>query len=100
MVGGANGTKPEGAAMHATTTTPTGLVVRTPGGDFPLVVSPACIPRITGDTRSDRAIRADCESGLIPTLPRTAGPGSHHRIPVAKFLDQLGVPYTIIPVGS
>lgn len=82
------------------TTAPTGLVVRTPGGDYPLVVPPSCIPKITGDTRSDRAIRSDCETGIIPTLPRSGGSGAHHRIPVTKLLEQLGVPYTVVPAGT
>jgi len=79
---------------------PAWLVVRTAAGDFPLVIGPAGLRGITGDKRSEHAIRSDCEAGVVPTLPRSGGSGSHHRIPVAKYLDQLGVPYEIVPVGT
>lgn len=81
----------------ATDTSPGGMVVRTAAGDFPLVVTPSRIRQITGDDRSDHAIRSDCVDGVIPTLPRTGGSGGHHRILTAKLLDQLGVPYEIVP---
>lgn len=77
-----------------------GLIVHTAGGDYPLVVTPAGVRAITGDRRSEHAIRDDCSAGVIPTLPRSGGSGSHHRIPVAKLLDQLGVPYTVVPAES
>ena len=77
-----------------------GLVIRTAAGVYPLVTSPAGIKAITNDTRSDHAIRDDCANGVIPTLPRAGGSGAHHRIPVARHLDQLGVPYEIVPAES
>ena len=75
-----------------------GLVVR-------LVESGVVVPvaglaewkRLVGDPRSAHSIRSDCENGRLPTLPRSGGSVSHHRIAVAKALDQLGVVYEIIP---
>jgi hypothetical protein len=79
----------------------TGLVVRLPDGtELPLVVSPAQVKEVTGDRRSDHAIRDDCARGVIPTLPRGGGSGAHHRIATAPYLDRLGVPYTIVRAGS
>src|ERR1039458_3805929 len=78
-----------------------GLVVRLASGmEFPLVTGPAGYKAITGDSRSDHAVRDDCSAGVIPTLPHAAGSGAHHRIPVAPALDQLGVPYEIVQSGS
>ena len=78
-----------------------GLVVRlSTGREFPLVTGPAGYKEMTGDPRSDHSIRDDCSSGVIPTLPHAAGSGAHHRIPVAPALDQLGVPYEIVPAGQ
>jgi hypothetical protein len=76
------------------------LVIRTAAGDYPLVTTPAGLKKITGDQRSERAVRSDCETGITPTLPRPAGSGAHHRIPTAKALEQLGVPYEIVAAGS
>ena len=75
-----------------------GLVIRTTtGAILPLVTNPEGIRAITGDQRSAHAIRDDCAHGVIPTLPRAGGSGAHHRIPVARMLDDLGVRYEIIP---
>ena len=76
-----------------------GLVVRLVGSGVvaPLVAGPADWKRLVGDPRSAHSIRSDCENGRLPTLPRSGGSGSHHRIAVAKALDQLGVAYEIIP---
>lgn len=76
-----------------------GLVVRLVGSglEAPLAVGPSEWKRIVGDPRSVHSIRLDCETGRIPTLPRAGGPGSHHRIAVAKALDELGVAYEIVP---
>ena len=71
----------------------TGAVIDTPFGRLPLVASPEQMAPIYG--KSGRAVRYDCESGVIPTLNRASGSGSWHRIPVAKALDAVGVPYTI-----
>jgi len=78
---------------------PLGLVVRLTGSSIeaPLVVGPAEWKRLVGDARSVHSIRLDCETGRIPTLPRGGGSGSHHRIPLAKALDELGVAYEIVP---
>jgi hypothetical protein len=76
------------------------LVVRAAGAEFPLVTTPAGLKEITGDARSDRAIRADCENGVIPTLPRPTASGAHHRIPVPRALEQYGVPYEIVEVAG
>ena len=76
------------------------LVVRLPAGaEAPLVVSPAEWKRLVGDSRDERSIRTDCENGTIPCLPRY-GSGSHHRIAVARALEQLGVPFEIVAVAS
>jgi hypothetical protein len=76
-----------------------GLVVRLVGSGVvaPLVAGPTEWKRLVGDPRSAHSIRSDCETGRLPTLPRAGGSGSHHRIAVAKALDQLGVAYEIIP---
>lgn len=79
----------------------TGLVVRlTDGREWPLVVGPAMLREITGDRRSEHSLRNDCAAGLVPTLPRGSGSGAHHRIPTAKLLEQLGVPFEVVPARS
>lgn len=73
-----------------------GLVVRlTDGTELPLVMGPAGVKRLTGDERSEHSVRIDCANGIVPTLPRSTGSGSHHRVPTARLLDSLGVSYTI-----
>jgi hypothetical protein len=76
----------------------TGVVIDTTFGQFPLVASPEQMASVYGKT--GRAVRDDCESGVIPTLTRAAGSGTWHRIPVAKALDAVGVPYQILPAAS
>ena len=76
----------------------TGAVIDTPFGQLPLVASPEQMAIVYG--KSGRAVRDDCDSGVIPTLTRAAGSGSWHRIPVAKALDDVGVPYRIISAGE
>ena len=79
-------------------TVETHLIIRTDSGwELPLVASPAAVAPLLG--KSDHGVRNDCIAGRIPTLPRASGSGAHHRIPVARLLDQLGVPYRIEPVG-
>ncbi len=80
-------------------TNTTGMVVRTSAGDLPLVSSPELLgTRIAGKT--GRAVRDDCESGAIETLPRSGGGGAHWRIPTVKYLDSVGVPYEIVPATT
>jgi len=75
------------------------MVVRTTAGDLPLVASPELIgARVAGKT--GRAVRDDCESGAIETLPRAGGGGAHWRIATAKYLDSVGVPYEIVPASE
>ncbi len=76
-----------------------GLVIRLVGSgiEAPLVAGPAEWKRIVGDPRSLHSIRFDCETGRLPTLPCAGGSGSHHRIAVAKALDEMGVAYEIVP---
>jgi hypothetical protein len=75
-------------------TTPTRLVIITESGiELPLVASPATVAPLLG--KSDHGVRNDCIAGRIPTMPGTERPGAHHKIPVARLLDQLGVPYRI-----
>jgi hypothetical protein len=74
-----------------------GLVIKLANGaELPLVTNPAGIKEMFGDPRSDHSIRSDCANGVIPTLPRAQGSGAHHRIPVARYLDRLGVPYEVV----
>jgi hypothetical protein len=71
------------------------IVIKTAAGVvLPLVASPEQISRVTGET--GRAGRLKCEAGTIPTLPRVGGDQAHWRIPVAKWLDSIGMPYEFI----
>jgi hypothetical protein len=74
---------------------PAGLVVVVNGEELPLVASPEVWRRIIGDRRTTEAIRADCQNGLVPCLPRPVGSGGHHRVAVAKALEALGIPFEI-----
>lgn len=77
----------------------TTYAVRMPDGTHvPLVVSPKEWKSIVGDPRSETSIRSDCDRGALPTLHRSAGSGSHHRIPVMKALEMLGVPCEVVAV--
>jgi hypothetical protein len=81
--------------------TGSGLVIQLANGArLPLVTGPAGIKEIFGDPRSDHSIRSDCANGVIPTLPRAEGSGAHHRVPVARYLDKLGIPYEIVTVSA
>jgi hypothetical protein len=75
----------------------TGITIKTPTGTLPLVASPEQIGSVLGKT--GRAVRLDCEAGTIPTLPRAGGDGGHWRIPVAKWLDAVGIPYEFVGPG-
>jgi hypothetical protein len=84
--------------LQGTVTDKAHLIIRTDSGwELPLVASPAAVAPLLG--KSDHGVRNDCIAGRIPTLPRASGNGAHHRIPVARLLDELGVPYRIEPVG-
>jgi len=78
----------------------TGTVIRTASGSIlPLVATPEQWgQQVEGKT--GRAVRGDCESGAIETLPRSGGQKSHWRIPTAKALDALGVPYEFIALDN
>lgn len=77
----------------------TELVVRlASGAELPLVGTPADVAPLLG--RSDRTVRSGCEDGTIPTLTRASGSGARHRIPVARLLEELGVPFTIEPAAA
>jgi hypothetical protein len=95
---GRGGNETASQVPSQTRQTPLGLVVRLSGSgmEVPLVASPSEWRHIVGDPRSLRSIRTDCETGRLPTLPRAGGSGCHHRIAVAKALDELGVPYEIV----
>jgi hypothetical protein len=67
---------------------------------MPLTATPGTYKEMVGDQRDERSIRADCESGAIPCLPRPGGTGSRHRIATARALAQLGIPFTIKAVAS
>lgn len=88
----------EGEILQDVRTVEAHLVVRTDSGwELPLVASPAAVAPLLG--KSDHGVRNDCIAGRITTLPRASGNGAHHRIPVARLLDQLGVPYRIEPAS-
>jgi hypothetical protein len=72
-----------------------GTVIRTAGGlILPLVASPEDVAGpLLGKT--GRAARGDCASGAIPSLHRATA-DSHWRIPTAKLLDTIGVPYEFV----
>lgn len=76
--------------------------IKMPDGTLaPLVASPAEWKRITGDPRSENAIRTDCDHGVLPVLARPgASGGGHYRIPVAKALAILGVHVEVVPVKA
>ena len=70
-------------------------VIRIPTGTLlPLVASPEEVGAVTGKT--GRAVRNDCESGVLETLPRAGVERGHWRIPTAKALDAFGVPYEFV----
>src|ERR1035437_737595 len=76
----------------------TRLILRTDSGlELPLVATPAAVAPLFG--KSDHGVRDDCTAGRIPTLPRGGRTGAHFRIPVARLVDELGVPYRIEPVN-
>jgi hypothetical protein len=76
----------------------TRLILRTASGlELPLVASPAAGAPLLG--KSDHGVRDDCTASRIPTLPRGGRTGAHYRFPVARLLDELGVPYRIEPVN-
>jgi hypothetical protein len=86
--------------MNGTETRATGMVIRTPNGvELPLIARPGQLAGVLFD-KTDRAVRADCENGAIGTLPRASGDGEHWRIPVAKLLDAIGVPYEIVSASD
>ena len=67
------------------------VIVTDTGIELPLVASPATVAPILG--KSDHGVRDDCIAGRIPTMPKGDRSGTHHRIPVARLLDLLGIPY-------
>jgi len=69
------------------------VIVTGTGVELPLVASPATMAPLLG--KSDHGVRDDCIAGRIPTMPRGDRVGTHHRIPVARLLDLLGIPYRI-----
>jgi hypothetical protein len=69
------------------------VIVPGTGVELPLVASPATVAPLLG--KSDHGVRDDCIAGRIPTMPRGDRAGTHHRIPVARLLDLLGIPYRI-----
>ena len=76
----------------------TRLILRTDSGlELPLVASLAAVAPLLG--KSDHAVRDDWTAGRIPALPRGGRTGAHYRFPVARLLDEMGVPYRIEPVN-
>lgn len=73
---------------------PARLVVRTPAGDYPLVMGSADAAPLLRKT--DRAVRDDLASGALPSLPRPAGGGAHWRIASAVLFERLGIPFEVV----
>ena len=74
------------------------LILRTDSGlELPLVATPAAVAPLLG--KSDHGVQDDRTAGRIPTLPRGGRTGAHYRFPVARLLDEMGVPYRIEPVN-
>jgi hypothetical protein len=69
------------------------VIVTDTGIDLPLVAPPATVAPILG--KSDHGVRDDCIAGRIPTMSKGDRTGTHHRIPGARLLDVLGIPYRI-----
>ena len=74
------------------------MVVRTPGGDYPLIVGPGVVGVLTAKT--GRSVRDDFEAGRLPSMPRPSGSGARWRIATAVLMAQLGVPYEVVPADS
>lgn len=73
--------------------------VRTGNGILlPLVMTPAQAAPLVG--KSEHGIRADCEAGLLPSMPRTASPKVHWRIPTVRLLELLGLTFELVPDGE
>ena len=68
------------------------------GALLPIVSSPAEFAAIDG--RDERSIRADCDAGIIPTLPRRGGLGSRWSIVTAQALEQRGIACRIVRIGT
>lgn len=68
------------------------------GALLPVITSPAEFATLDG--RDERSIRADCEAGAIPTLPRRGGVGSRWGIITAQALEQRGIPCRVVRVGA
>ncbi|HET9733176.1 MAG TPA: hypothetical protein VFP54_10925 [Acidimicrobiales bacterium] len=71
------------------------------GAHLPPTMSPVQLREYGLDDRSDHSIRSDCAKGVIPTLNRAGGEGARHRIATARYLEQLGIEFTIdaVPVS-
>src|ERR1700676_507988 len=89
-------TRRGGAVVMSGTKTPEIVIKTAAGSELPLVASTEQIAGATGET--GRAVRLKCEAGSIPTLPRVGGDQAHWRIPVAKWLDSIGMPYEFVEV--
>ena len=77
-----------------------GTLIKIPTGKtLPIVASPRELAEVLGG-KGERSYRDDCEAGAIPTLPRGNGEGGHWRIPVAKHLDTIGMPYEFVPASA
>lgn len=69
------------------------IVIRVAGRDLGPTVNTETAGELLGV--SDDTIRRMCAEGAIPTLPRR-GEKSGWRIPTARALDALGVPYEVV----
>jgi hypothetical protein len=74
------------------------LVVRVAGvQDLGLTLTPEAAGELLG--LSDDAVRVQCRDGVLPTMPRH-GAYSSWRIPTCRLLEQLGIPYEVVPDTS
>ncbi|HEX7355267.1 MAG TPA: helix-turn-helix domain-containing protein [Mycobacteriales bacterium] len=49
--------------------------------------------------RSVRTVCAQCQQGLLPTMPGRQNKSSY-RVPTARLLEMLGIAFEIVPVGG
>jgi hypothetical protein len=69
--------------------------VRTGDGVLlPLVITPVQAAPLVG--KGLDTVRADCEAGLMPTMPRARNPRAHWRIPTIRLLELLGIPFELV----
>jgi len=85
--------------MTISTELPELVVLTGDGAIMPLSISPGEAAPLLG--RSAKVIRAQCEAGLLPTLPACTNDGrTHWRIATARLLKLLGMQYEVVSTGE